>query len=43
MDGTAGMDILETDVLVIGGGFAGCWASLRAADLKASVTLVDKA
>lgn len=37
------MDILETDVLIIGGGFAGCWAALRAADLKASVTLVDKA
>ncbi len=39
----AGMDILETDVLIIGGGFAGCWAALRAADLKATVTLVDKA
>jgi succinate dehydrogenase/fumarate reductase flavoprotein subunit len=37
------MDVLETDVLVIGGGFAGCWAALRAADLKATVTLVDKA
>lgn len=43
MDGAAGMDILETDVLIIGGGFAGCWAALRAADLKATVTLVDKA
>jgi succinate dehydrogenase/fumarate reductase flavoprotein subunit len=31
------------DVLIIGGGFAGCWAALRAADLGASVTLVDKA
>jgi len=38
-----GMDILETDVLIIGGGFAGCWAALRAADMKATVTLVDKA
>jgi succinate dehydrogenase/fumarate reductase flavoprotein subunit len=37
----ARMDILEADVLVIGGGFAGCWAALRAADLKATVTLVD--
>ncbi|MCC6890443.1 MAG: FAD-binding protein [Hyphomicrobiales bacterium] len=37
------MDILETDVLIIGGGFAGCWAALRAADLGATVTLVDKA
>jgi succinate dehydrogenase / fumarate reductase, flavoprotein subunit len=43
MEGSAGMDILETDVLIIGGGFAGCWAALRAADLKATVTLVDKA
>jgi succinate dehydrogenase/fumarate reductase flavoprotein subunit len=36
------MDVLETDVLIIGGGFAGCWAALRATDLKATVTLVDK-
>src|SRR5258708_1842090 len=42
-EGSAGMDILETDVLIIGGGFARCWAALRAADLKATVTLVDKA
>ena len=37
------IEVLNTDVLVIGGGFAGTWASLRAADLGASVTLVDKA
>ncbi len=37
------IEVLHTDVLVIGGGFAGTWASLRAADLGASVTLVDKA
>jgi len=37
------IEVLQTDVLVIGGGFAGTWASLRAADLGASVTLVDKA
>jgi succinate dehydrogenase/fumarate reductase flavoprotein subunit len=43
MEGPTGMDVIETDVLVIGGGFAGCWAALRAADLKATVTLVDKA
>jgi len=43
MGEAAGMDILETDVLIIGGGFAGCWAALRAADLKATVMLVDKA
>ncbi len=38
-----GIETLETDVLIIGGGFAGCWAALRAADLGATVTLVDKA
>ena len=43
MEEPAGMDVLETDVLIIGGGFAGCWAALRAADIKATVTLVDKA
>ena len=32
-----------TDVLVIGGGFAGSWAALRAAELGAKVILVDKA
>lgn len=33
----------EADVLVIGGGFAGAWAALRAAELGANVILVDKA
>ena len=33
----------ETDVLIIGGGFAGTWAALRAAELGARVILVDKA
>ena len=33
----------ETDVLIIGGGFAGSWAALRAAELGAKVILVDKA
>ena len=36
-------DDYETDVLVIGGGFAGSWAALRAATLGARVILVDKA
>ena len=31
------------DVIVIGGGFAGTWAALRAAETGASVILVDKA
>ena len=39
----SGFETLETDVLVIGGGFAGCWAALRASTLGATVTLVDKA
>jgi succinate dehydrogenase/fumarate reductase flavoprotein subunit len=34
--------IIETDVLVVGGGFGGLWASLRAAQCVSSVTLVDK-
>jgi succinate dehydrogenase/fumarate reductase flavoprotein subunit len=33
---------LETDVLVAGGGPAGAWAALRAADAGADVVLVDK-
>lgn len=33
---------LETDVLVIGGGCAGSWAAIRAKELGARVTLVDK-
>lgn len=43
MDLPSGIETLETDVLVIGGGFAGCWAALRAADLGATVTVIDKA
>lgn len=38
-----GIDDYDTDVLVIGGGFAGSWAALRAATLGARVILVDKA
>lgn len=36
-------DKIETDVLVIGGGLAGCRAALRARDFVTKVTLVDKA
>lgn len=33
----------ESDVLIIGGGFAGAWAAIRAAELGVRVILVDKA
>ncbi len=33
---------LDTDVLVIGGGLAGCWAALRARQAGARTLLVDK-
>src|SRR4051812_13666181 len=36
------MDVLETDVLVIGGGVAGGGAAFRAPGLEAAATLVDK-
>ena len=35
-------EVLKSDVLIIGGGFGGLWAALRAAECSASVTLVDK-
>ena len=35
-------EVISTDVLVVGGGLAGCWAALRAAELSPRVTLVDK-
>ena len=34
--------VVETDVLVIGSGLAGCFAAVRARELNADVTLVDK-
>lgn len=37
------MNERECDVLVIGGGLAGCWAALRAAATGARVILVEKA
>ena len=33
---------IDTDVLVIGGGIAGCWAAISAARLGVRVTLVEK-
>jgi succinate dehydrogenase / fumarate reductase, flavoprotein subunit len=36
-------EIIDADVLVIGGGFGGAWAALRASELGASVVLVEKA
>ena len=34
--------IIETDLLIIGGGIAGCLAAIRARKMKVDVTLVDK-
>jgi succinate dehydrogenase / fumarate reductase flavoprotein subunit len=38
----ADWETLESDVLIVGGGFGGLWAALRASELGSSVTLVDK-
>jgi succinate dehydrogenase/fumarate reductase flavoprotein subunit len=35
-------NIIETDVLVIGGGMAGCFAAIKAKEHGVDVTLVDK-
>jgi len=35
-------ETIESDVLVIGGGFGGLWSAVRAAECGASVALVDK-
>lgn len=35
-------ELMKSDVLIIGGGFGGLWASLRAAECGSSVILVDK-
>jgi succinate dehydrogenase / fumarate reductase flavoprotein subunit len=43
MRSTPQLDRLNCDVLVIGGGFAGAWAALGAAEAGSSVILVDKA
>jgi succinate dehydrogenase / fumarate reductase flavoprotein subunit len=39
----SGAEIVDTDVLVIGGGFGGAWAALRASELGARVVLIEKA
>jgi len=36
-------DEVATDVLVVGGGIAGCWAAISAAKAGAQVVLVEKA
>ncbi len=35
--------VIDTDVLVIGGGLAGCWAAIRARDFVPNVTIMEKA
>lgn len=37
------VDYKQTDILVIGGGSAGCWAAIRARHFTEDVTLIDKA
>jgi succinate dehydrogenase/fumarate reductase flavoprotein subunit len=37
------VETIDVDVLVIGGGFGGAWAALRASELGATVALVEKA
>lgn len=36
-------EIVDADVLVVGGGIAGCWAAIRASEFPVSVVLADKA
>ncbi|MBU2499380.1 MAG: FAD-binding protein [Proteobacteria bacterium] len=35
-------EVIQSDVLVVGGGFGGLWTALRAAECGSSATLVDK-
>jgi succinate dehydrogenase / fumarate reductase flavoprotein subunit len=35
-------EVIKSDILIIGGGFGGLWAALRAAECGSSVILVDK-
>jgi len=37
------IEVVDANVLIIGGGFAGTWAALRAAELTDGVVLVEKA
>jgi succinate dehydrogenase / fumarate reductase flavoprotein subunit len=39
----APVETVDADVLVVGGGFAGAWAALRAAELGARTILIEKA
>ncbi len=43
MNLSAAAEIIDCDVLVIGGGFGGTWAALRASQLGANVVLIEKA
>ncbi|MBI4321294.1 MAG: FAD-binding protein [Chloroflexi bacterium] len=43
MGGVGSDKLIKADVLIIGGGLAGTWAALRAADFVENVVLVDKA
>jgi len=36
------MKVVETDVLVIGGGIAGCFAALRASEIAKDITILEK-
>ncbi|MBW1998948.1 MAG: FAD-binding protein [Deltaproteobacteria bacterium] len=42
-EGILHMDLVKTDVLVIGGGIAGCFAALRASELGRDVLIMEKA
>ena len=37
------MDFVKTDVLVVGGGIAGCFAAIRASEMGSDVVLLEKA
>jgi len=37
------METVKTDVLIIGGGIAGCFAALRASEIGSKVTILEKA